>query len=113
MADDDEDIVFMLDLLLTRRGWLVTTASSGHQALEVLRTESFDALVLDLNMPPGSGLEVVEQRRREGDDSPIVLFTGYVAEIEREQVDAQGVTVLDKTEVTSLPGLLEELTSGR
>lgn len=109
VADDDEDIRFMLTAMLGRRGWTVTTAVSGEDALSVLGSSDFDVLVLDQNMPPGSGLEVVEQCRREGDSTPAVLFTGYAAPLDRSEAERQRVTVVEKGEVARLVAVVGEL----
>ena len=75
IADDDEDIRFMVTMLLDEEGWEVTSTSSGREAVELLDGSRFDALVLDLNMPPGSGLEVLEARRAAGDTTPVIFLT--------------------------------------
>ncbi len=102
IADDDEDIRFMVTMLMDEEGWDVTTTSSGREAVELLNGTQFDALVLDLNMPPGSGLEVLEARRSAGDTTPTVLFSGFVTLASREVADRLNATILDKTNMMDL-----------
>lgn len=102
VADDDEDIRFVVSALLARRGWAITTTSNGAETIEVLSKASFDVLVLDQNMPPGSGLEVAEQLRDRGDSTPVILFTGFSGSIDRTLTDGLGVVVMEKTDVASL-----------
>ncbi|WP_167736514.1 response regulator [Nocardioides sp. 1609] len=110
VADDDPDIRFVVEIVLRRRGWRVTSAESGAEAVAVLSgDQAFDALVLDQNMPPGSGLEVVEWLRGQGDRTPAVLFTGLVSVLDLAAAEARGVRVLDKVAVEQLPALLDEL----
>lgn len=109
VADDDDDIRYVVSALLSRRGWTVTATSSGSETLDVLGAAHFDALVLDQNMPPGSGLEVVDHLRDTGDTTPVVLFTGFSATIDRARTDAAGVVVMEKTDVAALPGRLAAL----
>lgn len=113
VADDDDDIRFLVGTLLGRQGWQVTEATSGAAALEILGgeggTAAFDALVLDQNMPPGSGTEVIEWVRSRDTATPVVLFTGFVEAIDQAAVDRLGVTVLDKVAITQLPSLLGDL----
>ena len=56
----------------------VTVASTGAQALELMKSETFDCAVLDLRLPDMSGFEVLEQLRDDPamKDLPVVVFTG-------------------------------------
>jgi CheY-like chemotaxis protein len=64
----------------------VVTASSGAEALKVLRDEPIDCMVLDLRLPDISGLEVLAQVQGELDlpDLPVVVFTGKDLSPEQE-----------------------------
>ena len=67
-------------------------ASDAIEALEKLATDSFDVLLLDINMPEMSGTELVDQLRRRGDPLPSVIFvTAHdkhaIAAFERHAVD--------------------------
>lgn len=102
VADDDDDIRYLVSALLARRGWAVTTTCNGVETLDVLSRSSFDVLVLDQNMPPGSGLEVVDHLRGRGDQTPVVLFTGFSGSIDRSRADEVGVVVMEKTDIAAL-----------
>jgi two-component system LytT family response regulator len=67
-------------------------ASDAIEALEKLATDSYDVLLLDINMPEMSGTELVDQLRRRGDPLPSVIFvTAHdkhaIAAFERHAVD--------------------------
>lgn len=96
LADDDDDIRFVVEQLLRRRGWTLTVATNGAEAQDLLQAESFDVLVLDENMPPGSGLDVAQEVRAAGDSTPIVLFTGYAPTVDAARVENLGVRLLPK-----------------
>lgn len=113
LADDDDDIRFVVEQLLGRRGWSLTAVASGAEALDLLAAEDFDALVLDENMPPGSGLEVAEAVRETGNTKPIVLFTGVAPSVDLELVDGLDVRLLPKAEVISLGSVVATLVDGR
>jgi diguanylate cyclase len=77
VADDDRSALMLMEATLRVAGFTVTAASDGEQALELFRRETFDLVMLDIEMPGRSGLEVCEQIRREaGDLLPIVMVTG-------------------------------------
>lgn len=112
LADDDEDIRDVTAQLLGRAGWEVTTAHNAQAALAVLGHQSFDALVLDQDMPPGSGMDVAAARRAEGDDVPIVLWTGWAGTLDPAEVARLELHVLNKAEVRRLSEVLTEITAG-
>jgi CheY-like chemotaxis protein len=58
VVDDDPEIVAMLSTRLTKRGYTVTTASDGHQAIELTKKDLPDVVLLDVMMPGKSGWEV-------------------------------------------------------
>ena len=103
VADDDEDVRAVTAELFGRRGWEVTTVSSGEEASAALHDDGYDVAVLDQNMPPGSGMEVAAERRLAGDPIPIVLWTGWAGTLDTEEVPRLDVHVLNKSEVRSLP----------
>lgn len=112
LADDDDDIRFVVTQLLGRRGWSLTTATTGDEALALLTRESFDAVVLDENMPPGTGLSVAQSLREVGDTTPVVLFTGFAPTIDPAVVDRLDVTLLGKAEVIRLAPIVAQLVDG-
>ena len=63
VADDEEAIRLTMELLLQRRGYTVTTARSGTEALALIEQQPFELLLLDLKMPGLSGLEVAQRAR--------------------------------------------------
>jgi DNA-binding response OmpR family regulator len=58
IADDEPNILITLEYLMKREGWLVSVARDGHEALEAIRRERPDLVLLDVMMPGKSGFEV-------------------------------------------------------
>lgn len=54
-----------------------TVASTGMQALELLKNQTFDLLLIDLNMPAMNGLELTQRINDLHVDTPILIYTGY------------------------------------
>ena len=91
VVDDEAFIVELLYRFLTSRGCEVHTASSGEEALAVLRKGSHDITVLDLKMPGMGGLEVLEAIREENLDAGAVwVVSGYATDAEARQALRQG-----------------------
>lgn len=63
VVDDEEDILTSVRLLLEKTGYEVRTASRGQAALEMLKKEKFDLVLLDILMPEMSSTEVLEKIR--------------------------------------------------
>ncbi|XXF80759.1 response regulator [Myxococcaceae bacterium GXIMD 01537] len=76
VVDDEPDVLDIL-LRMFQRRYRVLTASSGPEALGLLRKESVDLLITDQRMPEMSGIELVAAARAEGIDLTALLLTGY------------------------------------
>lgn len=64
-AEDDTMMQKVVVHSLVRLGYEITTVDDGKEALETVKTEEFDLIILDLFMPRKSGFEVVEIIRDE------------------------------------------------
>jgi len=82
VVDDEEKIRELVGEYLKREGFAVTHAGSGSEALERVRSSSFDAAVLDLMMPGLDGLEVCREIRKFS-DLPVIMLTARGDEIDR------------------------------
>jgi two-component system, NtrC family, nitrogen regulation response regulator NtrX len=57
-------------------GYGTTIAASGHEALDRLASEPVDCVILDLEMPGMDGFEVLRRLAHEGNDTPVIVYTG-------------------------------------
>lgn len=73
LVEDEAAIVLPLQKLLERQGWLVTAAATVAGALAAMERESFDAALVDLGLPDGSGEEVCCALRGQGDAAILIL----------------------------------------
>ena len=79
LVDDEEELVSALVERLGYRGIESKYALNGQQAIEMIKEESFDVVVLDLKMPGMSGIEIHSIIKKEHPDLPILLITGHGA----------------------------------
>jgi CheY-like chemotaxis protein len=77
VVDDEEHIRLLLKEELQDRGYSVITATSGEEALELVRTEHPDLVTLDIKMPGESGLITLRKIREINYDLPVILCTAY------------------------------------
>jgi len=86
-VDDNEAIRSSAAELLRSAGYTVAEASDAQSALEVLRSTNVGALVLDLRMPGGGGMAVLEALE---DPPPVILMSAFVLDEEQQAtVDAK------------------------
>jgi DNA-binding response OmpR family regulator len=74
IIDDDARLAGMVSDYLGEAGFRVTTSGTAREGEQRLKREGFDALVLDLMLPDGDGLEVC-RRIRQDSDVPILMLT--------------------------------------
>lgn len=86
VVDDEPAIRRALRPPLTELGFEMTEASRGEMALEMLRTEPFDAVLLDVNMPGIGGIETLRRIRSMAPRLPVIILT--VRDREEEKVNA-------------------------
>jgi len=78
IVDDNEDNRYTLTRRLKREGYTnLTTANDGRQALELLQSQAFDLMLLDIMMPEVNGYQVLEQLKAGGKlrDLPVIMIS--------------------------------------
>ncbi len=76
LVDDDPNTLASLSRAFRLAGHEATVCDNAARAVELLRTESFDVILSDVVMPGKSGLELLEDLKRAGVKTPIVLISG-------------------------------------
>ena len=79
--DDNEDILKLLDTVVTGRGHNFTQVRKGKEGVKLIEEQNFDAVLLDLAMPEFSGLDVIESLKKSNHlkDQNIIIFTASSA----------------------------------
>ena len=77
LVEDDLDLREVIHETLSDSGYEVQTASDGEQAIECLRSNRYDIIVSDVQMPVLDGRELLQQVRQLWVDTPMVLMTAY------------------------------------
>jgi len=76
IVDDDPNTLASLSRAFRLAGHEATVCDNAARAIELLRTESFDVILSDVVMPGRSGLELLEDLKKAGVKTPIVLISG-------------------------------------
>lgn len=82
LLEDDETLGRGIAMALTGTDTSVVCRPSLSQARKALAEERFDLLILDVNLPDGSGLDLLRQVRAAGDATPVILLTANDLELD-------------------------------
>ena len=74
-AEDTVDLSRAVSVVLEHEGFEVTACFDGLQASELLASQVFDLVILDIMMPGKSGIDVLREMRASGDVTPVILLT--------------------------------------
>jgi DNA-binding response OmpR family regulator len=76
-VEDDEFVAEMLTSALSTQHYLVDLATDGQAGWELAEAFEYDLILLDLMLPKLDGISFCQQRRQQGDRTPILLLTGH------------------------------------
>gem|GEM_PF-2188655 len=93
LVEDDVAIGPMLQRGLELGGYAVTTVRTAEEAMPLLKSQRFDAVLTDKNLPGASGEDVARAVRAASEDTALVMMTGYasresVRELQAQRADA-------------------------
>lgn len=83
-ADDDPDIVELVQVILQAVGFRVSTSDNGPEVLQLTATERFDVVLLDYWMVDATGVELCRQIRAFDQSTPILICSGAITEADQE-----------------------------
>ncbi len=86
VVDDDLELLGLIAFALRQAGYLVLTSSDGRDAQDAIERERPDLVILDVNLPRQSGLDVLRSLRARGQRSLVMMLT--VRSSEEDQVAA-------------------------
>jgi len=83
VVDDEKILLKTLDRLLSKEGYQVTTIDNSYDALDMVKKEFFDLIILDIRMPGMDGISLLKEIRKiqgDGKKSMVIIITGYASE---------------------------------
>jgi two-component system response regulator TctD len=89
VVEDTHDVADAVAARFGRRGDAVDIAGTRAEAEDLIAVQRYDVIILDINLPDGDGLDILDGRRKSADPTPILMLTA------RLKVDDR-VTALDK-----------------
>ncbi len=83
IVDDEQSIVTLLTYNLEKSGFQTEAAFDGLEAVEMVKENDYDLIILDLMLPGMDGMEVCKQLRQEKIEIPILMLTAKDDEIDK------------------------------
>ena len=108
VIDDDAVIGRSFDRVLSGKGFEVSTAMTGEEALKDIDSKNFDVIFTDIKMPGMDGLEVTERIKTKCPWTPVVVVTGYGSPENEARASVLGVNGFVRKPLT--PEIIEGIT---
>jgi len=110
LVDDEEEYLEIMSERMRARDIEVTTSTSAREALNMIATESFDAVIMDFMMPEMNGIEALKAIKEKNPEMQIILLTGH-ATVEKtvEAMKAGAMDLIEKP--ADLDALSEKIKS--
>ena len=97
LVDDEKDFLDIMAERMEARGMDVSTACSAEDALKMVQTESYDAVIIDFLMPEMDGFRALKMFKESRPDLSVVLLTANVTEENRiEAIKLGALDVIEK-----------------
>jgi len=94
VVDDNENIREMFEDFLNFEGYKPVLAKDGKEALKLFSEQDFDIVITDLGMPGMSGWELSKQIKQRKPEIPIVIITGWGAQLSAEDLKENKVELI-------------------
>ncbi|MGO3642986.1 MAG: sigma 54-interacting transcriptional regulator [Pseudoalteromonas sp.] len=91
LVDDDASLLKLLSIRIESKGYQVTTCESGMQALQVLKSSMFDAVVTDLRMDEMDGMALHRQLQSRYPALPVIMMTAHGSIPDAVEATKQGI----------------------
>ena len=112
-VDDSPSVRKLVKLTLKAKGYEVSSAGDGLEALDLLKQEVFDAIILDINMPRMNGLEFLSAIKADDQyaSMPVIMLTTEGQDDDKDKAVALGATayMVKPFKPTQLLMLLEKI----
>ena len=76
IIDREPDIRKSLETLLSKKGYHTRSTARSKEAMDILKSESFDLVIMDINMPGINGLQVIRNIKELGKGIEVIVLTG-------------------------------------
>ena len=113
VVDDEENLLVLLERILSKEGFTVRTASNAYQALDLVDKKNFNLAILDIKMFPVDGVVLLAEIKKRSPSTHVVMVTAYpTANTRNECLKSGASTYLTKPiDIQELKSVVQNLTS--
>ncbi|HEY7220285.1 MAG TPA: response regulator [Candidatus Binatia bacterium] len=111
IVDDEENLLVLLDRILTKEGYAVSVAHGSYQALDLIRRNNFCAAIVDIKMFPIDGVALLAEIKNHAPSTQVVMITAYPTPDTRDECFRKGARayLTKPLDIQRLKGVMREL----
>ncbi|MDI6740249.1 MAG: sigma-54 dependent transcriptional regulator [Candidatus Edwardsbacteria bacterium] len=79
IIDDDQSVCLLLEQILKAGGYQAAVAPTGEEGLRELKRQEYQAVLLDMHLPDGSGLDLIAKIHEHSADASVIVITGFAS----------------------------------
>ena len=79
IIDQEPDVLKALETILIKKGYGVRSALGGEEAIDLIKSEPFELVIMDIRMEGMDGLEFIEQVKNLDDETEVIVITGFAS----------------------------------
>ena len=113
IVDDEENLLLLLERILSKQGYQVVTAQNSYDALAMLQRRYFQVAILDIKMFPTDGVHLLGDIKSRSPSTEVIMITAYpTADTRNECIKKGASTYLTKpVDIQELKNTVENLLS--
>jgi DNA-binding NtrC family response regulator len=92
IVDDEENLLLLLDRILSKDGYEVQTAPNSYRALDLLQNGRFQLAILDIKMFPIDGVALLSEIKNRSPSTQVIMITAYPTVDTRKECFRRGAT---------------------
>ena len=114
LVDDEPELLKAMRIRLTSWGYDVLTAANGKEAIQLVKKEVPDAVILDIMMPEWDGIETLKRIRRFNKKVPVLMLTAYPSGERMQNTESLGISafIVKGTEFDNASHLIQVALKG-
>ncbi|MCK4344736.1 MAG: response regulator [Bacteroidales bacterium] len=110
LVDDNVNLNRIMSLILGRKGYEVTTAETGFEAIDMVKEKPYDIIFMDIKLPVMDGVETYKKIKKMRSDTVVMMMTAYAVEDLVQEALREGAygIIYKPMDINKVVGIIEE-----